>query len=165
MVIAATTANFPQNVIEVMVPRLRSLDADLAVLRRAIRPTDPVQSVGVYCDKITPNENSYEMRGLGAASIQSLATLTYRIQAYNKHSDEIEGLGINAELTERVRDMLYDDATFRIGLQPLTATRPNGKLKRLTRYMVKDTDYMQQQLAGDWTFLSVTTFEVEVETA
>lgn len=162
--ITATRAVFPLNVIETMVPYLQALDTGLTVLRRPLRPVDPNQCVGVFPETVAADENSFETRGIGESGKPSLFVYSYAIHALVKHSDEIQGLADGAELTERVRDMLYDNQTLRVQLGQIVVSRGSGKTKRLRRFTVQSTTYRSSELSGTWYYLSATTFNAEVET-
>src|SRR3546814_47574 len=108
--IDSSTIVFPGNAVDLIATRSQSLDADLVVVKRPLRETDPVQCVGVYGSLWHPDEESLEMRG-GPENLRepSISRYLIAVQAMVKDMDEERGLATHSILSKMVRAMLYRD--------------------------------------------------------
>lgn len=157
---------FPNNVVEILYTRITLIDSDLTVVRRPLRESDPVQSVGVFATQWLPDDDSHEMKGgtLGAYGHDpSLDRYICAVQAFVKDMDEERGLAVHSVLSEKLRTMLYRDAALRVGLSTLT-TNLNGVQKRTTRWGISTQRYFSNELQGSWLYLSTLEFWLETET-
>lgn len=161
---------FPNNVVALLVPRLKSLDSDLFVTKRVLRDGDPTQSIGVFPISLVPDESSYEMDGgvsmLGqrkAASEPVLSTYAIGIQSFVQHTDEEEGTGQHNVLAKMIRTLLYRDATLAVGLDALSCTM-FGAVERIQRRRVGIQRYLNNDIDGVFHYMSSLEYYVETET-
>lgn len=92
---------------EVLEPILQA-DPDFPIDRfffRAIRPTDPTRSMAIVEGETTPAEHEIGMNE------PSILTWQVVIQAFVKHSNEVEGRNIRRRLIQRVRKTLFLPST------------------------------------------------------
>lgn len=165
--IAADGTFFPYNAIdkiaEAFVPI--DLDGDLIVVKRPLRESDPVQTIGVFASAWMPEENSYEMRGgLGGASEPTLSRYMISIQIYVKDMDAERGAAVHATLAKIVRSMLYRDTALHVALRALTANVA-GSTESTRRFGVSAQRYLSNELSGSWLYLSIVDFWLETETS
>lgn len=160
---------FPNNVVEILAPRFKTLDADLPVLKRPLRDGDGEQAIGVFPSTWLPDEESYEMNGgvtlLGqprAASEQSLSTYTIIIQGYVLDTDEQQGIGVHNVLAKMIRTLLYRDPVLAVGLDALSHTML-GSTERIQRRRVGIQRYLNNDVDGVFMFLSSLEYYVETE--
>ena len=152
---------FPNNVCNVLLAALQDLDADLTVLQRPLRLTDPAQSVSVYGAYWSPDSQSWET-GHGMPGEPTISRYTITIQGLIRDMDVERGLQVHAALSAKIRAMLVRNTDVKGALGALTATL-EGATERLTRWKVSNQDLMQTQVKSGWAFLSVT--HIVVETA
>lgn len=160
--IQASNLHFPNNIVNVLYPKLDALDADLRTFMRPLRATDPVQAVGVYASDWNPDRNSHEI-GSTFPGMPTLSTYTVTIQALIKDMDRERGLNVHALLSRMVRSMLYTDTTLRVTLSGLTSTL-NGATERSQRWGVSRQKFLANQLGAEWLYLSTLEFWLETET-
>lgn len=161
---------FPNNAVEIIVPRLRTLDSDIPVLKRPLRDGDGEQAIGVFASTWLPDETSYEMNGgvslLGqprAASEQTLSTYTINIQGYVLDTDEQQGIGVHNALAKMIRTLLYRDPVLAVGLDALSYTLL-GSTERIQRRRVGVQRYLNDEIGGVFMFLSTLEYYIETET-
>ena len=164
---------FPNNVADILYTRyLVKIDPDtvdpnqrVAVLRRALRPTDPIQSLGISPVDWMPNEDSKEIVGQASPgpSEPTLQTYFYNIQTLVKDTDETRGLAIHSILGTRARAILYRDVPLRVGLASLQVTL-DGATEQLKRYGVRAQRFVSNELQGNFLYVSTIEFWVETET-
>lgn len=165
MSLGDTTDVFPNNVVVLVHTRLQMLDTDLFIADRPLRPSDPNQCVGVYPQAWVPIEDSYELLG-GVSPSSSEATLSrYQvgIQAFIKDMDQERGVRVHSYLSTLVRATLYRDAGLRVGLAALSST-VNGVTERAKRWGVTQQRFLQNEIQGEWLYLSSCDFWLETET-
>lgn len=161
--ITADVPVFPNNVVDLVRKRLGLVDEDLAVFRRPLRDTDPVQSIGIFGMQWVPVEESYELLGAPQATQPTLQTYMLMIQAYVKDTDEERGLATHSVLTKTIRSILYGDEPLQVGLGSLVISM-NNSLERSKRWGIRQSRYFSNELDGDWIYLSTTEFWLETET-
>lgn len=146
---------FPNNAVIILTTRFRSLDPDLFVTARPLRPTDPNQSVGVFGQVWNPDEHSEEFRGLfnPNAGVPTLETYSIGVQGFVKDMDQERGLAVSSHMAEMLRTMLYDDEPLRVGLSTLQAT-VLGVTKRTARWKVGSQRYLSNEVNGSHIYLS-----------
>lgn len=161
---------FPNNVVEILVPRLRTIDPDIPILKRPLRDGDGAQGIGVFASTWLPDEASYEMNGgvslIGqprAASEQTLSTYTIIIQGYVLDTDEQQGIGVHNVLAKMIRTLLYRDPVLAVGLGALSYTLL-GSTERMQRRRVGIQRYLNNEIDGVFMFLSSLEYYVETET-
>ncbi len=165
MPISNTTVVFPNNAVDLIDTRAQLLDADLFCIKRPLRESDPNQSVGVFPSYWTPDEDSYEMRGIPSPgrSEPTLSQYLIMVQAFVKDMDEERGLATHSVLSKMIRSMLYRDAPLRVGLAALTVTM-NGSTEKTKRWGIRTQRYFSNELSGSWLYLSTLEFWLETET-
>lgn len=166
--ISAETPVFPNNVVELIAARSSLLDDDLIVVKRPLRRSDPVQSVGVFGAQWLPNDNSYEMRGgPEGRSEPSLSTYMISVQAFVKDMQEERGLYAHSVLSKMIRSMLYRDEPLRVALGSLSVTSgvgPSASTESTKRWGIRQQRYFSNELEGSWLYLSTLEFWLETET-
>lgn len=164
--ITADESIFPNNVVELVSLSMANVDSDLFVTRRPLRNTDPQQSIGVFAQFWTPEEDSLEMRGVASASPMEPTLQQYLLaaQAFIKHGDEEQGLAIHSVLSAHVRSVLYKDNALRLALQGLSVTYTTGAVETLKRWGVRTQRYFSSEIDAQWLYLSTLEFFIETET-
>lgn len=157
---------FPDNVSTLIAARMQLLDTsgDLTVLKRPLRNSDPILSIGVFGSMWLPTEDSYEMKG-GAPSRHepSLSSYLITIQAFVKDADEARGLMRHSLLAKMIRSTLYGDEPLRVALRSLSVSM-NGSTERTQRFGIRTQRYLGNELRGSWLYLSTIEFWLETET-
>lgn len=160
---------FPNNVVEIMVPRLRTLDSDVPILKRPLRDGDGTQAIGVFPSTWLPDETSYEMNGgvtlLGqprAANEASLSTYTIIVQSFVTDTDEQQGIGVHNVLAKLIRTLLARDPVLAVGLDALSSTML-GSTERIQRRRVGIQRYLDNEIDGVFMYSSWLEYYVETE--
>jgi hypothetical protein len=156
---------FPYNAIDKIAECMAQIDPDIVILKRPLRESDPVQSIGVFASQWLPEEDSYEMKG-GPLGIHepTLSSYIISIQVFVKDADEERGAAVHATLSKIVRAMLYRDDTLRVALRALTAVAA-GSTERTGKFGVRAQRYLSNELSGSWLYLSTIEFWLETETS
>jgi hypothetical protein len=163
--ISTNTTFFPYNAVNVMATRFATIDSDLVILKRPLRASDPVQTIGVSAAQWLPDEESFEMRGLPAAIHEpTLSSYLITIQVFVKDTDEERGAAVHATLAKHVRTMLYRDTALIVGLRQLSAT-VSGSTESTGRFGIRTQRYLSNELSGSWLYLSNIEFWLETETS
>jgi hypothetical protein len=162
-VIQADDTLFPNNIVALLKLRSQLIDPDLAVFGRPLRNTDPNQSIGITAAHWVPNEESQQMLGAPFSVQPPLSRYTVSIQAFVKDADEERGLNTHASLSNLVRSMLYADNPLRVALSSLSSTI-NGATEASQRWGVSTQRFFQNELGGEWLYLSILDFWLETET-
>lgn len=155
-----TTAVFPNNACNLMAARIDDLyHADLFVVKRPLQATDNTRSVGISPAWWEPDEDSYEFASL-EPTVQ-----TYRIliQSFVKNSDAEEGIAEHSVLSKVIRSLLYRDGPLRVGLDMLSVTM-NGATERIQRRGIRRSQYISNEIQGNWFFLNTLEYYIETET-
>lgn len=159
-----TVAVFPNNAVNLIQTRAQALDTDLFVVRRPLRESDNLQSVGVFGSQWNPDDNSFEMKGVPSGRHEpTLSHYLITVQAFVKDMDEERGLAVHSVLSKMVRSMLYRDNTLRVGLLALSVVM-NGSTERAKRFGVNRQNFVSNELNGSWLYLSTLEFWLETET-
>jgi len=163
--IVADSTQFPHNVVDLLVTRFELIDTDLAeaVFARPLRPSDPVQAIGVNAVLWTPEQESLEMRGMHNMEA-SLNRYLITVQGFIKDMDEERGLNVHSTLARLLRSILYNDAPLREALVSLTAIPSIGKVEAPQRWGVRQQRFFSNELDATWLYLSVLEFWLETET-
>lgn len=130
-----------------------------AVFTRPLRPSDPKVSLGVFAANWQPDE--YEM-GNPSPAEPTLQTYQYAIQVLVKHSEEQAGRALHGLVSKSVRSMLYRDQDVRLALSQLTETSL-GVLERFQRCGVRQQRFANNEIDGQFLFLSTAEFWVQTE--
>lgn len=162
--IIADSSVFPNNIVEMIKVRIPvSVDTDVTVVRRPLRPTDPNQSIGLYPDTWAPDEDSFEIN----PQMKNIPTLQdYRVfvQSFVKHADEEEAINTHAVMAERIRSMLYKDTLLQQAFSQLTYSS-GGKTERAQRWGPRAQRFMSNEVSGSFLQSSITEFWLQTETA
>lgn len=163
--IAPDEAVFPNNVVILLETAFQGIDPDLSVFKRPLRPTDPVQSIGIVAQLWDPDEESVEMRGMFSPgpSQPTLQRYLLGVQAFVKDGDEVRGLAAHSVLSNRVRGVLYRGEGLRLALQGLSATDSSGATERLQRWGIRTQRYFANEIESEWLYLSTLEFWIETE--
>lgn len=156
---------FPYNAVDKIAERLALIDEDIVLLKRPLRDSDPIQSIGVFGNLWMPDEDTYEMRGSPPGWHEpSLSSYLISIQVFIKDADQERGAAVHGTLSKIVRAMLYRDDTLRVALRMLTA-QAAGSTESTRRFGVRTTRYLTNELSGSWLYLSNIEFWLETETS
>lgn len=161
---------FPNNVVALMAPRLKTLDTDLSVFKRMLRDGDPTQSLGIFPLTWQPDELTYEMDGgltlLGqkrAAAQPTVGIYTIGIQSFVMDTDEEQGIGVHNVLAKMIRTLLYYDTPLAVGLRALSVSM-YGSTERFQRMKVGVQRYLTNEIDGVFHYVSSLECTVETET-
>lgn len=160
---------FPNNVVEILYPRLKTIDADIPVLRRPLRDGDGQQAIGVFPTTWMPDESSFEMDGglsIGgqpiAASEASLSTYTIIVQGSVTDTNEEQGIGVHNVMAKWIRTLLARDPVLAVGLANLSHTML-GATERIQRRRIGVQRYLDNEIDGVFMFTSWLEYYVETE--
>lgn len=168
--ITADIEVFPGNAVDIIVPRLQTIDADLSIKKRMLRDGDGTQTVGVFPINWIGDEDSYEMNGgvqfLGqprAGNEQTLGTYTLGIWSYVMDTDEEQGIKVHNVLAKMIRTLLYRDPVLAVGLNALSVSM-NGSTERIQRRRLGPQRFLSNEIDGVFMFLSSLEYYIETET-
>lgn len=162
MIVADDTL-FPGNIVELVALRSSLIDSDLFVVKRPLRDTDPLQSVGVFAAQWSPDNESQEMLGAQFAVQPTLSRYVCAVQAFVKDMDEERGLAVHTVLSRMIRSMIYTDNPLRVGLSSLSSTL-NGATEKSQRWGVSTQRFFANEIDSQWLYLSTLEFWLETET-
>lgn len=163
--IAADYTHFPYNAVNEIKASMAALDPHLYVCRRPLRSSDPLQSIGIFGQQWTPDDDSYEMRGmLGGQHVPTLSSYLIGVHGFIKDTDEERGAATHATLSKLIRTTLATDDGLRVRLRQLSVTL-NGSTERTQRFGVRTQRFLSNELQGSWLYLSTTEFWLETETS
>jgi hypothetical protein len=161
------TGPFPNNVTLQLQTSLGAIDTlsefdkggvvTKACFTRPLRPTDPKQSIGIF-----PLESSTDESEIGTA-IPTLMTYSWAIQTLTKHTDEQLGLVTASLVSKAVRSMLDRDPVLRVALGSLSDSSL-GITERAQRWGVRQQRYANNEIDGQFVFLTTTDFWLQTET-
>ena len=158
---------FPSNVIKWVSLAMAGIDPDIQIFRRPLRNSDPAQSIGVFAQMWTPDDESIEMQGLDETAVRqpTLQDYAFGIQAFVKDTSEERGLSTHAALSQRVRSVLYTDANLQLVLGQLSADLPGGEMREsLRRWGVRTARYISGEIDSQMLYLSTLEFWIQTET-
>lgn len=153
------TEVFPFNAIEIIVPRLQTIDNDLTIVRRALRDTDGTQTIGIFPITWEPNDASFQIGQLEPA----IQRYPIAIQSCVKDTDEERGIRIHGVLAKRIRSLLYRDTPLNVGLSALSVSM-NGSTERIQQRRVRSQRFLSGDIGGVFNYLAVTEYVIETET-
>lgn len=160
MTIVAADSVFPANAIALIVARIpAAVDADLEILRRPLKPTDPPQSVGVFPMTFVPNDPSIEIQSLQP----TLNRYNIVIQSLVKEYNEAAGITIDSILSARLRSMFYRDGPLHVGLTALSVS-VNNSVERMQRRGITTQRFLSNEVRGVFAFTSWIEAWLETET-
>lgn len=159
-------AVFPNNVVHWVSLAMKRIDPDIQVFKRSLRNTDPRQSIGVFAQMWSPDEESVEMQGIGrpATQVPSLQQYTLGLQAFVKDAEEERGLAVHSILSYHVRSVLYTDADLQLILGQLSVSQNNGWSESIRRWGVRTARYFSGEIDSQHLYLSTLEFWIETET-
>lgn len=163
MTALTSVPGFPSNVVELLASKFLTIEGLEYVLKRPLRPTDPDMCLGVFPLDWVPGE--FEIGGAVNINIPVdpvTSTYLYAIQAFVKHGDEEEGILKHTILSKIVRAMLYRDTGLRVALAALNETSL-GMKERTQRWGVRTQRFIQNEISGQFVFLSTMDFWLETE--
>lgn len=157
---------FPNNVVKWTALAMDGIDQDVRVFRRALRNTDPQQSIGVFAQTWGPDMQSLEMQSLGAPAPQlpTIQEYTLGIQAFVKDAEEERGLSVHGALSQRVRSVLYTDPNLQVVLGQLSVNLDGGWTESMRRWGVRTARYFSGEINAQMLYLSTLEFFIETET-
>lgn len=161
MTILAGDTVFPANVAALMAARVKpAIDADLTVLRRPLKPSDPNQSVAIFPLTFAPDERSIEIQSLQP----TLNRYNIVVQTLVKEFDEEAGISIDSILSHRLRMMFMRDTVLHAGLTVLSVN-VNNSIERMQRRGISTQRYLSNEIDGKgFTFTSWMELWLETET-
>lgn len=160
-------AVFPNNVVLNVALAMETIDPDVRVFKRALRNTDPQQSIGVFAQAWGPNMDSLEMQNLGnfgAPQMPTLQEYILGVQAFVKDSEEERGLNAHSALAQRTRAVLYTNPSLQVIFGNLSATLDGGWTESMRRWGIRTARYFSGDVAGQMLYLSTLEFWIETET-
>lgn len=156
-----STPIFPVNVQFALMTGLRTIDPDVMVLPRLLRPSDPVQCIGVAPQTWGNIEDSMEMRGPRSAE-PTLQRYTLSIQSLVRDMDPDRGAAIHSILATRVRSVLYRNTDLAVMLRGLEVVL-DGTREHLRRHGLGPQRFLSAELPSGMNFLSTLDFWFETE--
>lgn len=159
-------AVFPNNVVRYTALAMATIDPDIMIFKRALRNTDPQQSIGVFAQAWDPDQESYEMQGIGSPSPQmpTLQQYILGVQAFVRDSEEERGLAVHSALAQRVRSVLYTNADLQVILGQLSSDLVGGWTESMRRWGIRTARYFSGEIDAQMLYLSTLEFWIETET-
>lgn len=159
----ATEAVFPNNVVLLMAVAFESIDPDLTILKRPLRPTDPNQSIGIFGSLWDPDDQSLEIghRFLGEPT---LSRYQIGVQALVKDGDEERGLATHSVFSKRIRSVLYRNQALSVALAGLYVSDDSSR-EAVSRWGIRTQRYMNNDVEGKFVYLSTLDYWIETETS
>lgn len=162
---------FPNNVINMIETRFEQLWADpepdeslkTRIYQRPLTREDNSESVGIYPALWSPNEDSYEMRGL-RSNEPTLQRYLIMIQGYIKDTDRERGMQKHSVLAMRLRNVLYRDTVLGLSFASGVTVTEMGVTESLKRWGVQVQRFFSNELSGTWVYLSTLEYFIETET-
>lgn len=161
-------SSFPGDVTTVLAEKLGTLpglsqldygnETKPASFMRPLRPSDPAVCIGTFVIDWEPGEQE-----LGFSE-PMLSTYVWAVQLLVKHGDEQEGLNLHSNLSKQVRSMLYGHGPLRVALTALNENNGEGRLERVGRWGVRTQRYANNEIDGNFVYLSTTDFWLQTET-
>lgn len=158
--ISHTLNCFPGNAVTLIGGSIKAIDADIVLLKRPLRPSDPNHAVGVYGTIWSPNEESYEMGHIGPGE-STLSTYQLGVQTLVKDSDTERALATSNVLSKHVRTVLYRNNALRVALGNLSV-QDGTSVERLKRWGIKNQRFMANDIEG--TFVTISVMDLWIET-
>jgi hypothetical protein len=170
-VITGDEVAFPVNVVNALAERYKQLYVDTAptpeeatdIKLRPLNNQDRSETMGIYPGIWTPNEDSYEMRGMQYSGEPTLGRYLVMIQNFIKDGDRERGAAKHSIFATRTRNVLYRDPVLRVALPQLVVT-DLGVTERVKRWEVRSQRYFSNELGGTWVYLSSLECLIETET-
>lgn len=155
-----TEAAFPNNAVTAIAVAMATIDSDLIVLKRPLRPSDGGPAIGVWGALWTPDEESREI-GHRPQGETTLSSYQLGVQSFVKDGDQERGLAAHAVLAARIRRVLYRDTALRLSFSSMSVT--DGTFtEHFSRWTVGSQRFMNTDIEG--TFIFASTVECRMET-
>lgn len=158
-------SNLPWSVVDVAVQRLDEIlntpESPRVILARQLRPTDPPRSISFYPVDLAPDQESMEIDGSGVPE-PTLQKYNYRAQTLVKHANEMEGRALSSQDSKFLVAILYRDSELRLRLTAIVESLL-GSTERVKRHGVVRQRYLNNELQGNFIYLSTTDLWVETE--
>jgi hypothetical protein len=154
-----SVVGFPYNVVDVLVAQLDPYLSELdAIVRRPLRFTDPPRCMGIYPFDWAPQVESMEI----SAWEPTLGRYGVRIQNLVQHGDEDEGREMVTLDATIARTVLYRGTELGVALGGLSES-VLGHGERFKRFGVRNQQFMNNELRGQFVFLATMDLWVETE--
>lgn len=153
---------FPSNIILALKPHIQALDPDVTILTRPINRSDPVQCFAIFASGWVPDDDSNELRGIGGFTGPTINRYTVAIQSFNQDMDEERGLAVQARMATAVRMKLSRDMDVRVALGALQSSAFDCT-ERFMRSVFQQQRYLNNEIEGQFLFLSSTELLIETE--
>lgn len=133
-------------------------------LERPIRPTDPWRTISVFAADHTANEESVEILGQSAPPEPTIHRYQYRIQNLIRHTKEDVGKRLSSIDGKVVWTVLYRDPELRLALAAVVDTDVFSVTERFKRLGVRQQRYLNNEVRGEWLWVTQTEFWIETAT-
>lgn len=162
-------AVFPNNVVKWVAGAMTTIDADVAVVKRPLRNTDPMQSIGVSAQAWNPDDDSLEIQGIGTTQnpgpqMPTLQQYLIFVQGFVKDTEEERGLATHSVLAQRIRSVLYTNPDLQVVLANLSVDLGNGWTESVRRWGIRTVRYFSGEIDAQLLYLSTLEFWVQTET-
>lgn len=134
-----------------------TVDGRPAVFSRPLRPSDPAASLGIFEVDWQPDDSEF------GAVFPTLSTYVWGLQVLVRHGDEQEGRALHSAITKSVRTMLDRDPDTRVALGQLNESPVGGGVERAQRWGVRTQRFANNEIDGQFVFLSTTDFWLQTE--
>jgi hypothetical protein len=162
--IAPDDTVFPNNIITMIHAAIPiAIDPDVTIVLRPLRPTDPNQSIGIYADTWSPDEDSFEMSGPVMANTPTLQDYRVFVQSFIKHADEPTALNIHCVVAKRIRTMLYAEPLLQVAFAQLIHTS-SGRTEKSYRWGPRAQRFISNEVQGSFLQSSITEFWLQTAT-
>lgn len=162
-ILPSDSSEFPNNVISLIAMRIpQVVDADLTVVKRPLRTSDPSQTVGLFPSLKSPMDASLETSGGGPYS-PTISRYNIILQTVVKDTDEQSAISVHSVLSNRLYRMMYRDNPLHLGLTALAVTADNC-VERMQRRGVQMQRYLSNEIQGSFIQTSWIEFWFETET-
>lgn len=162
MIVADDTV-YPNCIINLIKLRIPvAVDADVTVLMRPLRPSDPTQSIGLYPNTWSFEDDSFEMSPQ-MKNIPTLQDYAVFVQSFVKDADEERAINTHGVMADRIRSMLYKDALLQQGFSELTYSS-GGKTEKAMRWGLRAQRFMSNEVSGSFLQSSITEFWLQTAT-
>lgn len=149
---------FPENVVVELEAAFAQHMSDFVVIPRPLRRMDPARSIGLFVFNWHPIADSHQI----GQQEPALNRYDYRIQLLVKASDETQARSIFGSATKSVRAILYRDRDLAVRLLGLIE-EILGSRETLKRYGVTRQSFANNDINGQFIYLTTTEFWVETE--
>lgn len=169
MALEADETIFPANVVKWVSLAMKNVDPgneSIKIFKRPLKNSDPAKSIGVYAQQWTPDEDTYEIMGIErpGGQMPTLQHYMVGVQGFVKDTTEERGLATHANMSQRIRSVLYTDPDLQVMLRGLKANLGPGWTESMRRWGVRGARYFSGEIDANMLYLSTMEFWVETET-